>query len=99
MGRAVQIVDNHLTDPAEILWENPEDSKRAIAKYRGIFTMLDRTDEGPDTWELGTRARPGLELDMFNKFEKEIDGETTVDVTAPDGTVTTFTDEGGSVKR
>lgn len=99
MGRTVQIIDNHMTDPAEILWDSPEDSKRAIAKYRGIFVMLDRTNEGADTWTPGTPARQGLELTTFNAFEKGIDGQTVVDVTAPDGTVTTFADDGGTVTR
>lgn len=54
----------------------------------------------PDgTWfNDGEPARHGPELDLFNQYMQSRLG-TTVDVTAPDGTVTTFMDEGGSVKR
>lgn len=46
----------------------------------------------------GEPARMGPELDLFNHYMKARLG-TTVTVTDPSGTVTTFADEGGSVKR
>ncbi len=48
---------------------------------------------GSDTWDANTGepALPGTELDFMNALLKN--SGTTVDVTDPDGNVTTFKDE------
>jgi hypothetical protein len=62
--------------------------RRAIIDYEGTYVMVDQVDA--TTYELsGEPARPGPELEMLNSLVK--DG-TTVVVTAPDGSKTTYED-------
>ncbi len=68
---------------------------RGIINMEGIFVLVDRVDD--TLWELSGNPARDHEKPILQKFIDMV--ETTVKVTTPEGTVTTFTDEGGSVKR
>lgn len=78
-------------------------ANRCIINDDGTFEMADRIANTElhagslmsDDFEFSDEpARPGPELDMLNKLVKEIEAKgTIVNVTAPDGTVTEFTDK------
>lgn len=68
---------------------------RGIINLDGAFALVDRV--GAAQWELSGNPATDDEKPVLQNFVDTIGTSTTV--TAPDGSVTTFMDEGAVIKR
>ena len=66
------------------------DTRALVYLEPGVPVMVVKTDKGWDAMT-GEPARPGEELDAYNALLK--DAGTSVDVTDPNGTTTTYQDK------